>query len=248
MESEQERLTRMYGELSDEHLRDLAGDPESLTPSAEFALRQVLMARGLAARPAPDAAVEPKLGEELERGFTPGIPGVFPSSAAEMESALEPGGDVARGMQLLVSFFDGHELTRACETLEAADIDLVLEPAERDALAGAPPSFGIRVATADYEAARALLRAKMGLFPVAEVASSGVVDTLAEGEEAPALLGSFETVAEAEKVRALLGEAGIASTTAPDDGDDLETWHNVHVSAVDLERGLTVVSDGLALG
>ena len=247
MESEQERLTRMYGEMSDEHLRNLAGDPDSLTPTAEMALRHALVARGLAANPVADAESAAEPGDEFEQGFTPGIPGMFPSSAAGMESALEPGGDVVKGMQLLITFFDGHELTRACEILEADDIDLVLEPADRDALSGAPPSFGIRVATADYQPAIALLREKMGLFPRQEVASLTTVDTLAEGEEAPALLGSFETVAEAEKVRTMLENAGIASTTAPDDGDDPETWHNVHVSAVDLERGLTVVSDGLAL-
>ena len=124
MEGEQERLERMYGELGDEHLRDLHDDRDSLTLDGQIALARVLASRGLAPGPAAEEPLPAEQGEELEQGFTPGIPGVIPSGAGAMERALEHGGARRDGMVKLVTFFDGTDLTRACEALEAEDVEL----------------------------------------------------------------------------------------------------------------------------
>ena len=76
MESERERLERMYGEMGDEHLRDLAEDRESLTVDGQMALAKVLAARGMAA-PACGCAYAagwcrvwgPSVSPGLRRGF-----------------------------------------------------------------------------------------------------------------------------------------------------------------------------------
>jgi hypothetical protein len=246
MASEQERLETMYGEMEDGHLRDLAQDRENLTLDGQIALQKVLERRGLAPKHSERAesgavrAIAP--GDELEEGFTPGIPGFFPSTAGQMERALEPSGGRKAGMVDLVSFFDGHELSKACEALEAAGIDLALEPEDRDSLEGAPPSFKVWVDEGERAHAESVLRQKMGLFPLGELDgeptdSAGMVT-----------LGEFDTEAEAERVAAMLGEQGLACRLDKQmsDGDDLPS-HTVEVRAEDRDRALAIAAAALGI-
>ncbi len=254
MEGEQERLERMYSELGDEHLKDLHDDRDSLTLDGQIALARVLAQRGLAPSPAstphtailadPATDLQTQLAPELEQGFTPGIPGVIPSGAGVMEQALEHGGARRDGMVKLVTFFDGNDLTKACEALEAENIDFALEPLERDEQAGAPTSFAIWVEEPDRAAAEAVLRRRMGLFPLSEVA--GGPDVLYD--EAPMTLGEFETKDEAEQVKQLLTAASIPSVLHSGENAQGEPWHSVEVKGTDLERGLQVVESGLGAG
>ena len=247
MEGEQERLERMYGELGDEHLRDLHDDRESLTLDGQIALARVLAVRGMAPGPAreqEELQEQPLVatpGEELEQGFTPGIPGVIPSGAGVMEQALEHGGERRDGMVRLITFFDGIELTRACEALEAEDFDFALEPMERDDMSGAPTSFGMWVEEPDRTAAEDVLRRKMGLFPLPEVEGEDGVAY----DDSPMTLGEFESREEAERVRQMLAGAGIESVLDSGDDADGKTEHSVEVKGTDLERGLRVVEAGL---
>ena len=242
MEGEQERLERMYAELGEEHLRDLYDDRDTLTLDGQLALARVLATRGLA--PAPPAETTHQTaavhGQELESGFTPGIPGVIPSGAETMERALEHGGERREGMISLITFFDGHELTRACEALDAENFDFALEGLERDALSGAPTSFGLWVEEADRTAAEDVLRRTMGLFPASESEGQPVVY-----DEEPMTLGDFETAAEADRVRTQLAQASIESTVSTEVRGNGETWHTVQVKGTDLERGLALVGAGL---
>ena len=249
MEGEQERLERMYGELGDEHLRDLHDDRDSLTLDGQIALARVLAARGLAPGPPAETPLpaggeqgaEGEEGEELEQGFTPGIPGVIPSGAGAMERALEHGGARRDGMVKLVTFFDGTDLTRACAALEAEDVDFALEPLERDELAGAPTSFAVWVEEADRAEGENVLRRRMELFPLAE--AEGGPDMLYD--DAPMTLGEFETEGEAERVKELLAGAGIAAVLHSGENAHGEMWHSVEVKGTELERGLQVVEAGL---
>ena len=168
MQGEMERLEKMYGELGDEHLRDLADDRDSLTADGQMALARVLAARGMAAGPAKEESLQPLdgvQGPELEQGFAPGIPGIVPSGAEAMERALEHGGQRKDGMVSLITFFDGHELTRACDALDAADYDFALEPMERDELSGAPTSFAVWVEEQDRSRRRRSAAREDGAVP-----------------------------------------------------------------------------------
>ncbi len=244
MEGEQDRLERMYGELGDEHLRDLAGDRESLTADGQMALARVLAARGMAAGPAAETPLPAMPGEELEQGFTPGIPGVIPSGAGTMEQALEHGGARRDGMVRLITLFDGTDLTKACAVLEAQNFDFALEPMERDEQSGAPTSFAIWVDEGDETAGQDLLRKQMGLFPLAEVAG----EQGAEYADDLMTLGEFETSTEAERVKSLLAGAGIGCSVVSEENAHGEMLHTVEVQGSDLERGLQVAQRGLGVG
>jgi len=237
MEGEQDRLTRLYGELGDEHLLDLADDTEELTPEAEAVLKRELERRGLT--PAPAVVAEPEAGPGERTGASvgswAGVGGIFPSSPAMMGEALEPR-QTREGMSSLISFYDGIELGKACDLLEEAGMEPSIEPVGGDAMTGVPPRYEVWLDTEDIEAAKTLLRAKMGLFPLAEV----------DGE-APAtgLVGVFPMSGDAEVARELLAEAGIAATVVAD--EETEEWE-VRVAPEEQERAIEVVASGMGLG
>lgn len=162
IDTERERLQALYKTYPDQQLLAMSRDEESLTDAAQTALTEELAARGLEYGPA---------SEELESGFAAGIPGMFPSSAAVMEQALEPGGETEAGMTELVTFFDGHELGRACETLEAAGISPAVRQRDGNALTGSPSWFEVWVDQEQVTAAQNILREKMQLFPAVDEAA-----------------------------------------------------------------------------
>jgi len=265
MESEAARLESLYHEMSEEHLMDLARDPESLTGEARAVLNRELASRGLNApvvrrsRMEDDArdsvVVAPVVEPELEQGFTPGIPGVFPSSAAIMEQALEPAGEEIDGRVRLIALFDGHELTQACETLEAAGITPEIEPVAGDAMSGAPPRYDIWIPADHLERAESLLRETMGLFPLAEVEErtgtddvySLESDRLSElSDDESITVAELESEAEAANVLHLLEQRGIAARL--DERRRAEdSVYAVQVDAAEQERALSVVASALGV-
>ena len=239
MEGEQERLERLYRELGDEHLLDLADDSDDLTPEAEGVLKRELQRRGLvAAPPEPEPVV---MTEETEResGFGAGIPGVFPASAAMMEQALEPK-QTRKGMTSLISFYDGIELSKACGILEDAGLEPSIEAVDGDAQTGVPPRYEVWLDAGDIEAGKSLLRAKMGLFPLAEVDADG-----AEDYEPQGIVGVFDTEAEAAEVRDLLVAQGMGART--EYSADNENYQ-VRVQPEEQERAVAIVAQGMGLG
>lgn len=261
MESEAARLESLYHEMSEEHLMDLARDPESLTGEARAVLNRELASRGLNApvvRRSPienHAEVAPVAEPELEQGFTPGIPGVFPSSAAIMELALEPAGEEIDGRVRLVALFDGHELTQVCETLEAAGITPEIEPVAGDAMSGAPPRYDIWIPADQLERAESLLRETMGLFPLAEVEErTGTDDVYSLESDGSSELSDDESItvaeleseAEAANVLHLLEQQGIAARL--DERRRAEdSVYAVQVDAAEQERALSVVASALGV-
>ncbi len=261
MESEAARLESLYHEMSEEHLMDLARDPESLTREARAVLNHELASRGLNApvvRRSPienHSEVAPVVEPELEQGFTPGIPGVFPSSAAIMEQALEPAGEEIDGRVRLIALFDGHELTQACETLEAAGITPEIEPVAGDAMSGAPPRYDIWIPADHLERAESLLRETMGLFPLAEVEErtgtddvySLESDRLSElSDDESITVAELESEAEAANVLHLLEQRGIAARL--DERRRAEdSVYAVQVDAAEQERALSVVASALGV-
>ena len=262
METEVARLERLYHEMSDEHLMDLAKDPDSLTGEAHGVLNREMHTRRLhvasadAARMHRDvedhAAPEPVQEPELEQGFTPGIPGLFPSSAAIMEQALEPAGEVVDGRARLISFYDGHELARACETLEAAGIMPEIESVAGDAMSGAPPRFDIWIEAGRLQGAESLLREAMGLFPLAEQESPQVAHSASNSivelgdNDGMLTVAEFESDAEAAQTMRLLNSQGIAARLDEQRADE-DGMYAVQVRAEDQQRALAAVAAALGV-
>ncbi len=243
MESEHERLERLYAELGDEHLKDLAEDVEDLTDDGRMALAAEMTKRGFAPAPKADP-LEPVIETpDLESGFGPGIPGIIPSGAAAMEQALEHGGEERLGWVKLVSILDGLELGGACKFLDNSDVDFAIREVGHDAMSGAPSTFEIWVETGGLDLAQRVLREKMGFFPPPEVEDS----TGSQSDETDAVLGNFGTRAEADNVAVLLTNAGVPHKVAGPETIDEEEWYSVHVASTDLDRGLEIAAIGLGM-
>ena len=245
MESERERLGRLYEELGDDHLRDLAEEPDALTDDARLALSAEMRRRGFAPEPAEPivATVEP----ERETGFGPGIPGVFPASASMMEQALEPSQTPKDGLSTLISFYDVIELAKACAILEDDGMEPVIEPIAGDAMSGVPPRFEVWLDSRVIEHAKTLLRAGMGLFPLAEVAAGGN-DTPLPGDtsvDSRMVVGQFETRVEAEEVRAMLAGEGFRVVIETDSDDPALSL--VTVPAAEQELALDALARRMGL-
>jgi hypothetical protein len=242
MATDQGRLEQLYGEMGDEHLLDLADNMDDLTDEGRMVLKAELRKRGILPEPSEPQPIMPEIEPQLETGFGAGVPGILPSGAAMMEQALEPAeptADPKNGMSRLISFYDGLELSKACGFLEDAEIEPVIEPIAGDALSGVPPRFEVWLETGNLEVAKALLRAKMGLFPLAEVDGDGF-----DGEPATGLVGVFETREEAYEVKALLVEDGFEASVTEDEDEGM--WH-VMVPPTDQEKAIAVVAGELGL-
>ncbi len=242
MGMDQGRLEQFYAEMGDEHLLDMADEIDDLTDEGRMALTAELRKRGiLPEKPAP-TPIMPEIEPELEDGFGAGMPGIFPGGASMMEQALEPAepsADPKDGMSRLISFYDGIELSKACRFLEDGEIEPVIEAIAGDALSGVPPRFEVWLETGDVEAAKTLLRAKMGLFPLAEVDDEEFTDQPVTG-----LVGVFESEDEAEEVRTLLVEDGIEASVTHDEDEGM--WH-VMVAPELQEKAIAVVAGELGL-
>ena len=246
MEAEQDRLRRLYAEMGDEHLLDMASEPEDLTTDARMAVDAELRRRGLQAharspvREGVDGKVSVPADDTNERAyaFGAGIPGVVPASGSAVETALEPGGEVRQGMSALVSISDGHELTRACEALEAARVGFAIEEIAGDASMGTPSRYEIWVEEGQQGLGRAVLQEKLGLFPPAESFAEGGL-TPTEGD---LVVGEFETAAEAQRVKTMLAEEGFRAKVEQDG----ETT-SVLVPAREQESALEVLAAKLGL-
>ena len=238
MDAERDRLERVYGEFGDGQLLALAEDQGNLTDAARAALMAELGKRGLQGEVAPP--------HELEQGFGPGIPGIFLGGASAVETALEPGGEIEGGWANLISFFDGHELSRACDALAAATIEPQVHAIDGDAMIGVPPRFEVWVAEADVTRAQALLRAQLGLFPLPEQPDTDEID---DGTLVP--MASIATRLEADEVmRILASEDVTARLRTPDYGSpqDGDQTYTVEVRPSQLDRALELVEARLGMG
>ena len=244
MESEQERLVRLYGELSDEHLQDLAEEPEDLTDEARMALAGEMRRRGFSPKPRRDVeAVATEDAPERAYGFGAGVPGVVPASGPGVELALEPGGEERLGMVSLASFYDGLELSRACAALEDVDVEPAIEEIAGDASTGVATRFEVWVDAADVQVSREILHERLGLFPVLEEESSAVAGNEGPGDEGEVVVAEFGSTREADDVKARLAEEGISATV--EGVSDRAARSVVLVRAADQDRALQMLQQHL---
>ena len=235
----------------------MAGDPESLTAAGQTALAEEMRRRGLKAPALADRlddgsgalpqVQEATAADERADAFGVGIPGMVPAAGAAVEQALEPGGETRMGMTALVSFYDGMQLSQACESLEAAGIAPAVQEIVGDATTGTPSRFEIWVEAKDVERGKSALRFSLGLFPLAEsIAAEGELAGVEFDGESERVVGEFETAAEADQVKAMLIAAEIPAETAAGLIDEGMTA--VVVEPGDYERALELVAARLGLG
>ncbi len=188
------RLQEQYGEMSDAELLGLAATPDDLT----------------------DFALEVLRGEMTHRGLKPEA-----ASAVEFHGVPKPefGRKLPDGSVVLITLYDAMAAGKACDFLEAEEIEVdVRDVSEKDAASGSMyggPPVALQVIVPGKDRARAvtILREKMGLFPLQEVEEA---DEIVDDGTVMAI-GFFGTREDAEAVAQALEPAGI--------------WHRIVVNA-----------------
>lgn len=225
-----QRLSKVYREMTDEQLEQLAAQPEDLTSTAEVALHAEMGRRGLAV---PQISSASKADPDEDVGV--------PAAAEVIASNLGAWGPEIE----LTTFHDATQAGRACEFLEGAGIPFHLtDVSERTGFGsfdgGPVVALRVTVLMSDVERARGVLRRAMGLFPEQEVEEAD--DLLDDGSQA--VLGVFSTRAEAEEIAGVLTQAGIWNGIVETTGD-AEHPFSIEVREVDLLRAGEAVEKGL---
>jgi hypothetical protein len=185
------RLQRQYGEMSDGELLRLAASAGDLTDFAREAMRGEMQSRHL------------QVGSDPFAGA-----GTF---APQREPEPPPVKVLAKGMVPLIVFHDAIEAGQACDCLEAEGLeidvrDVTAPNSGLGSMYGGPPvALQLIVRGADRERAMAILREKMGLFPLQEV--EGTDAQVDDGTVAT--LGTFGRREDADEVARVLEEARI---------------------------------------
>jgi Putative prokaryotic signal transducing protein len=218
---EWQRLYEQYQAMSDEELLGLAASLDDLTDVAQEVLGDELRRRRL--QPKSVAAAR---DATAERARTPGTVVLMTSSDA-----------IAAG--------------EACGYLEDEGIELeVRDVAEQQtgmrSFAGLPPvALELIVPHADRNRAMTILREKMGLFPLQEVA---IADE-PEDDGTVSGLGDFGRRDQAEEVGQILADFGIwyRIVANPDGTEEAEDCYRLEVREIDLLRAGEVVEKKLNL-
>jgi hypothetical protein len=244
-----ERLQSHYGEMSDGEL--LAVNPEDLTDLAVEALRGEMARRGLKA----DAPAQASTGSRWafqeqapEAWSNAAMPSVMLGSQPTLDMAQPENSGVGVGETLLGSFHDAIEVGRACEFLEANEVGFRIEdvakPRSGFGMYDSPPvALNLIVGKADRERAMAILRQKMGLFPLQEVEEAdAAVDDGSVGT-----LGTFARREDADGIGQVLDDARIwhRITANPEGTVENEDCYTLVVREIDLVRAGDVVEKAM---
>jgi hypothetical protein len=227
-QGEWQRLVERYRAMSDGELLQLAAGIGDLTETAAGVLRGEMQSRGLRAE-APEADAAEHVGVAAE----------------SVETRNGPGGGA------LNTFYDAFDAGRACDCLEAEGIAFDLRDRSASAgglgmLEGGPPVvLQLFVDGADRERAMAVLRRKMGLFPLQEVE---VADEAVD-DGSVSTLGGFGQREEAEEVARVLEDAGIwhRIVANPEGTVEEESCYLLEVREVDMAEAGDVVEAAMDL-
>jgi len=225
------RLQRQYGEMSDEELLRLAARPDDLTDFAREVLRGEMQSRHL------------KAESSLFAGA-----GTF---APQREPEPAPVKVLAKGMVRLITFHDAIETGQACDCLEAEGLEIDVRDVSTPSsglgsMYGGPPvALQLIVRGADRERAMAILREKMGLFPLQEVEGTDA----AVDDGTVATLGTFGRRDDADEVARVLEEVRIwhRVTADPEGSAENDDAYMLEVKEVDLVKAGDVVEKAMNL-
>jgi len=231
---EWQRLFDLYHAMSDDDLLDLTAAPEELTESARDVLRGELSSRRL--EPRQPVVIAP-------------MPQVIPAPIAKQlaPKKIERG----HGEVWLITFHDAIDAGFACEFLEKGGVEFevrdISQPREGVFTFTHHPFVALQIFVdeADEEDAKAILREKMGLFPLQEVA---VADQPID-DGAVATLGDFGRRADAEEVARVLEDAHVwhRIVANPDGTVANEDYYTVEVKEIDVRRAGELVEKVLNL-
>jgi hypothetical protein len=148
-------------------------------------------------------------------------------------------------------FHDAIEAGRACEFLDEQEVEFQLQDVSKPrsmlgALEMSPPvSLRLAVAVADRQRAMAILRAKMGLFPLQEVAEPD--EAVDDGSVATA--GTFARREDADEAMRALDEAHIwrRLVADPEGRVEDEDCYTLEVREVDLVRAGESIASAMKL-
>jgi hypothetical protein len=151
---------------------------------------------------------------------------------------------------VLITFYDAMAAGNACDLLEAEGIEVnVRDVSEKDgtsgSLYGGPPvALEVIVQASDRERSVAILREKMGLFPLQEVEEA---DELVDDGTVTAV-GFFGKRADAELVAKALDEAKIWNRVVVNEEGTVEDENafSVEVKEVDLFEAGDVVEKAIS--
>jgi len=226
-----QRLQENYREMSDGELLRLAAKPDELTETAREVLRGEMAGRKLKLEDAPAS----------------------PFAAMERDPLPKPefGTQLAKGMVVLTTFHDAIAAREACDLLETEGMEIEVRDAASahggsGSFYGGPPvALQVIVQQRELGRAMAILREKMGMFPLQEVE---VADEAID-DGTTAVLGAFGHRSDAEDVARVLEEAGVWHRIAANEEGSVadEDAYTLEVKEVDLVRAGDVVERGLGL-
>jgi hypothetical protein len=217
---------------------------DDLTPTAQEVVHAELENRGMQ-RAWPGGGGTP--AAETTTGWMADPLGI---SQPEPRPKPEFGKAIERGKIALVTLYDAIEAGQACDALDAADIgfeirDLSQTEGRGSFYGGAPVALQLIVSERDRDAAVKVLREKMGLFPLEEIAEP---DTMVD-DGTVATVGQFARRADAQDVVRALDEARIWNRiTANEEGSaETEDAFLVEVREIDLMKAGELVEKALGL-
>jgi hypothetical protein len=238
------RLIRYYQQVSDNELLEAAVKAEDLTPTAQEVVHTELESRGLG-----HAWVNPKDAPE-SRVASSELPAPLRESWRDALPTLQPGLPIERGKTALITFYDAIEAGNACDALDEAEIGLEVKDLSQTEgrgsfYGGSPIALQLIVNEQDRGRAVKLLRDKMGLFPLEDIAEP---DTPVD-DGTIATVGQFANRADAEEVSRVLTAAKIWNriTANPDGSAATEDAFLVEVREVDLIGAGELVEKALNL-
>jgi len=252
--AEMQRLVELYREMSDGELLRLGERPGDLTDTAQEALRGEMTSRGL------KAVVEPATAGFTVKTDSFDAKGSFvrdenlPLLQRAPELRPEPvAKGLAKGKASLMVFHDAIAAGAACDLLEAEGLEIEVRDVAAthgggSAYGGPSVALQVIVEQRDRERAEAILRAKMGLFPVQEVDESDE-PAVPVDVNATAPLGSFGHRSDADEVAHALEAAGVWHRIAanPDGSVEDEDAYTLEVRELDLARAGEVVEQAMNL-
>jgi len=248
-----QRLVELYREMKDEELLELAAQPDDLTDEAQGVLRTEMASRRLQAVAAPVAeAGHIGMAERNAAGGAAGEVEFYTRAWREPEMKPEPAAKgLAKGMAVLTTFHDAIAAREACDLLEAEGMEIDVRDVAKahsgsGSFYGGPPvALQVIVQRRELGRAMAVLREKMGMFPVQEV---DVADEAID-DGTTSVLGAFGHREDAEEVARVLEEAGIWNRIAANEEGSVEDEdaYTLEVKEVDLVRAGELVERGLGL-
>jgi hypothetical protein len=225
-----QRLIESYRAMSGDELLELVAKPDDLTDFAGEILRSELRSRRL--QPAGPVVTAVPTVAPISMGWRP------------------RGGGTEHGKVSPITFFDAIKAGQACEYLDEMGVafelkDLWEPEVGIPALKGPSAELQLFVDKADLEIAKAILREKMGLFPLQEVA---VADEPVDDGRITTL-GDFGRRADAEEVARVLEDAHVwhRIVANPDGTVENEDCFTLEVNEIDVMRAGELVEKVLNL-